>query len=64
MPATSITSWAREAWERAGAAQTAQLVTVRTSDERVTQSALRLARSHERLNRCEPRVTPGQQRGV
>ena len=64
MLATSSTRRAREAWNRAGAAQKAQLLSVRISDDLVTQSALRLDRSHERLNRCEPRVTRGQQRRV
>lgn len=64
MSATSSTSWAREAWKRAGAAQKAQLALVRISHERTTESALRLDRSHDQLNGCEPRVTRGKQRRV
>ena len=64
MSATPSTSWAHDAWNRATAAQEAQLVSKRIGDELVTQSALRLNRSHERLNRCGQRVTRGQQRRV
>ena len=64
MPATSRTSWARAAWNRAAAGQRTHFATVRISDDRVTESALRVDRAHDRLNRCEPRVTRGKQRKV
>lgn len=64
MPATPRANWARAAWNRAAAGQRAQLATVRISDDRVTESALRLDRTHDRLNRCEPRITRGQRRRV
>ncbi len=64
MQAGPRTSWAREAWKRADAAQKSQLASVRISDERVNASALRLDLSHERLNRCGPRIARGRERRV
>jgi hypothetical protein len=62
MSRTRTTSWARDAWYRAAAAREAQLLTTRIGDERMAESARLLSRTHERLDRCAPRVTRGRER--
>lgn len=59
---TTWRSWSRDAWERAVAAQEAQLASMLTGDDHLARSAVRLDRSADCLNQSDRRVDRGRRR--
>jgi hypothetical protein len=62
LAATSHTTRAGAAWTRAVAGQQNQIALALASEERLTDSALRLERSSERLNESGRRIDRGLRR--
>ena len=62
MPASLRTTPPQGAWARVVRARHAQLVSERRGAQRLTETTIRLDRSHERLNQSGQRVSRGHQR--